>query len=255
MACDRRQELTGLGVPEPDVPIDTGRGDGPAIGAVRRDMIRALARDRQDAPSGLRVPDLEGAVVTGRDEASSVRAEPRGIDAIGMIREPGAELAGGGIPEPHRVVVAGGDGLTGWAERHGVHGLVVARESEPEPAGGGLPDPDGAVRVAGGDLPAIRAERHAVDASTLVIRARLRSVSTRGWEGGARRPRASPTVQSKLLEARVGAVGAEGHRAYVVGVSLERGHLVAGVEVPEFHDRIGPRPRRGRRPSDGRPRP
>ena len=46
MACERRQELIGLDVPEPDAAIDADRGDGPAVGAVRRDTRRLEARDR-----------------------------------------------------------------------------------------------------------------------------------------------------------------------------------------------------------------
>ena len=74
-------------------------------------------------------------------------------------------LAGGRVPQPHRVVVAAGDDARAvGAERHADHRAGVAGERRAEGlAGGGVPQPHRVVGAAGGDAPAVGAERHAVD--------------------------------------------------------------------------------------------
>ena len=70
-------------------------------------------------------------------------------------------LAGGGVPEPRRLVLAAGeDGLAVGAERHG-HDRALVRQGRPDGlAGGGVPEPRRLVLAAGEDGLAVGAERH-----------------------------------------------------------------------------------------------
>ena len=97
-------------------------------------------------------------------------------------------LAGGGVPQPHRVVVAaGGDAGAVGAERHAVHRVGVAGQRLADGlAGVGVPQPHRVVVAAGGEPVPVGAERHAVH------RVRCGRSAAGRRVGRCRRPTAAP---------------------------------------------------------------
>ena len=99
------------------------------------------------------------------------RVLPSGLNATeqtraGVAGEGAADrVAGGHVPQPHRVIVAAaGQGLAVGAERHRPDGAGVAGEGAADRvAGGHVPQPHRAIVAAAGQGLAVRAERHRED--------------------------------------------------------------------------------------------
>ncbi len=74
-------------------------------------------------------------------------------------------LAGGGVPQPYRLIGAGGGDRTAiGAECHAADGASMASQGRPHRlAGGGFPQPHRSVIASGGDRLAVCAEGHAAD--------------------------------------------------------------------------------------------
>src|SRR5205807_450049 len=115
----------------------------------------------------------------GRDPLA-VEAEGHARDAAGVADQGLTDrLAGGGIPQPHRPVVAGGrDRLAVRAECDAVDAAGVAGQGLADLlAGGGIPQPHRLVAATGGDHLSVAPERHAVDAAG--VAAKRQDVVTR----------------------------------------------------------------------------
>ena len=78
-------------------------------------------------------------------------------------------LAGAGVPDLDRLIVAGGgDAAAVGAERHASDEAGVSLEREHLLAGAGVPDLDRPIVAGRGDAAAVGAERHAIDAARCV---------------------------------------------------------------------------------------
>ena len=94
---------------------------------------------------------------------------PSGLNAtpstVLVVAGQGAQLlAGGRVPQPRRLVAAGGgEQAPVRAERHPVESAVVAGQGAQVLAGGRVPQPRRLVGAGGGEQPPVRAERHPDD--------------------------------------------------------------------------------------------
>ena len=98
---------------------------------------------------------------------SGLNATP--YDPVGVSLEREGLLAGAGVPDLHRLIVAGGgDAASVGAERHAIDPVGVSLECERLLAGAGVPDLHRLIVAGGGDASPVGAERHAIDARRCV---------------------------------------------------------------------------------------
>ena len=160
-----------------------------------------------------------------------VGAERHTDHRVGVAGQRGAEgLAGVGVPQPHRLVAAGGgDAVPVGAERHTGHRVGVAGQRGAEGlAGVGVPQPHRLVVAGGGEPVPVGAERHTATGPVWPV-----SGAPRGWPVSAFHSR---TVWSSLAEAIRCPSGLNATLAHPVGVAGERvAEGLAGVGVPQPH--------------------
>ena len=95
---------------------------------------------------------------------SGLNATPSDVAGVSLERE--RLLAGAGVPDLDRLIVAGrGDAASVGAERHAIDGAGVSLERERLLAGAGVPDLDRLIAAGRGDASTVGAERHAMTAS------------------------------------------------------------------------------------------
>ena len=83
-----RRSGPSCGVPEPDRPVLTRRGDESAIGAERdaRDAEQ-VAAERADRPPGRDVPDPDGPVAAGGRQPGAGGIEGQAVDGVVVAAE------------------------------------------------------------------------------------------------------------------------------------------------------------------------
>ena len=168
-----------------------------------------------------------------------VGAERHTRHRVGVAGQGGADrLAGVGVPQPHRLVVAGGgQAVPVGAERHTVHRAGVAGEGGADRlAGVGVPQPHRRVVAGGGQAVPVGAERHTDHRVGVAGQG-----CADGWPVSAFHSR---TVLSALAEASrcPSGLNATPVTAPVWPVSGLDG--LAGVGVPQPHRLVGAGARR-----------
>ena len=177
----------GGGVPEPRRVVMAAGEYGLAVGAERHGPNRALVL--HGGPMGLPVAASQSRAVLSSLPVST--ALPSGLNATARPC-PGAPgwarwVAGGGVPEPRRVVIAAGEyGLAVGAERHGPTPPCCVKRWPDGLAGGGVPEPRLVSATASEYGLAVGAERHG-------RRPRPGAPVVARWACRWRRPRAAPS--------------------------------------------------------------
>ena len=179
------------------------------VSAFHNRTVLSLLAEARRCPSGLNATLVHSVGVSGQRVADG--------------------LAGVGVPQPHRVVAAGGgQAVPVGAERHTAHALVCPVSVCEGLAGVGVPQPHRAVAAGGGDAVPVGAERHADTASVWPV-----SGAPMGWPVSAFHNR---TVLSQLAEASRCPSGLNATAVHLAGVPGEGcADGLAGVGVPQPH--------------------
>ena len=239
--CPRSGEdfLARGGVPELHRAVTAGGGDAAAVGAERHAVTAAVC------PRRVRTswPVAASQSFTVRSELAEAMRRPSGLNATPMTRmvvpAQGEDfLAGGGVPELHRAVPAGGgDAAAVGAERHAADTARVPAQGEHLLAGGGVPELHRrTVLAGGGDAAAVGAERHAADCPPNV-RASVRT----SWPVAASQ---SFTVLVQLAEAMRRPSGLNATLLTPSACPREVNDFLARDGVPELHRAVRPSRRR-----------
>ena len=156
------QALAGGRVPQPRRLVAAGGGEQPPVRAERHAPDRGRSwpvRVRRHSPvAGSHSRAVLSSLAVASSRPSGLNATPRPAVVAGQ----GAQaLAGGRVPQPRRLVVAGGgEQPPVRAERHAADPAVVAGQGAQALAGGRVPQPRRLVVAGGGEQPPVRAERH-----------------------------------------------------------------------------------------------
>ena len=228
--------LAGGGVPQPHRLVGAAGGDAGAVGAERHAASPRPVWPVSGWPMGWPVAASHSRTVLS--SLPEARRVPSGLNATlhtasGVAGQRLADgLAGGRVPQPHRLVgAAGGEARAVGAERHArtprpvwpVSGWPIGL------AGGRVPQPHRAVAAAGGEARAVGAERHA-----RTPRRCARSAAGR-WVGRWPRPTAAPSCRRCRRRCGVpsGLNATLFTRSGVPGERLADG--LAGGRVPQPH--------------------
>ena len=152
MAPQGLEQLALLDVPDADRVVVAAAGQEFAVGRelqggyARRVALQGIEDRRRRFTIGpvnlvierldvLRLPEQDPFVVTGRGNEPAVGREAGGIDGARVALERRFGLLGGGRPDDHRAVLAGGDDprllfafLGGWSKGHGKDPAFMAFE-------------------------------------------------------------------------------------------------------------------------------